>query len=108
MKTLSNEEILELIILAKLFYLESERYPIRGMCRSFYLAMVVKGYILEYHDIEYKDIRRIIPEFNLEFLEAKKYDIDWYWWHINDTESRIRAFDKLINLYKQKINENSL
>ena len=44
----------------------------------------------------------IIPEFNKDFLNAK-YKEGGCWWDNNDEESRLKAFDKLIKVYKRKI-----
>lgn len=47
-------------------------------------------------------IRKRIPEFNREFLKAKNnYDKD-VWWFSADRESRIKAFDKLIEVYSRR------
>lgn len=43
----------------------------------------------------------IIPEFNRKFLDAPRDRYDRaYWWPVGDTESRIKAFDKLIKYYE--------
>jgi hypothetical protein len=49
----------------------------------------------------YNPINSIIPEFNREFLNAK-YERSIVWWDVNDRESRIKAFDKLIEVYSKK------
>lgn len=46
-------------------------------------------------------IRKRIPEFNREFLEAKLSDRCITWWDIKDRNSRIKAFDKLIEVYSR-------
>lgn len=63
----------------------------------------------------------LIPEFNFDFLGGDKnteayknlndnnlsiHDI--YWWDRLDTESRIKAFDKLIKVYEAKVYGKSL
>ena len=60
-----------------------------------------KGYV------PYKIIIAQIPEFNPFFLNAPIFPINMYlnlglefWWNINDSKSRIKAFDTLIKLYK--------
>lgn len=58
--------------------------------------------------IPYNVIVAQIPEFNPDFLGAtprrkwvKAFNIGLeFWWDVNDTESRIKAFDKLIELYE--------
>lgn len=48
-----------------------------------------------------------IPEFNREEVHASLTD-KAYWWPRYDFDSRIRALEKLIEIYKQKVNhENS-
>ena len=60
-------------------------------------------------------ISALIPEFNFDFLEGnrntnayKSYERgdlplkDVYWWEIDDKESRIKAFDKLISIYSHE------
>ena len=57
----------------------------------------------------------LIPEFNFEFLGGDKTTKDYmevqnhkltlreiYWWSKWDSEVRIKAFDKLIGIYKAK------
>ena len=49
----------------------------------------------------YESIHKLIPEFNREYLGSsidKKYAI---WWLTRDRESRIKAFDKLIEIYSE-------
>lgn len=48
-----------------------------------------------------KPISSIIPEFNKDFLDAK-YRQRLAWWDYYDRESRIKAFDKLIEVYSKK------
>lgn len=74
---------------------KAKRYFEKGktnlMCESF--AMVSTKYE--------KPIDSIIPEFNVDFLDAnyKRKIIWWDWW---DRESRIKAFNKLIEVYSKK------
>lgn len=46
-------------------------------------------------------LQKRIPEFNREFLEAKNPDRCIVWWPSDDRESRIEAFDKLIEVYSR-------
>lgn len=46
-------------------------------------------------------IDSIIPEFNRDFLNAN-FNIGHVWWSWLDRESRIKAFDKLIETYSKK------
>lgn len=47
-----------------------------------------------------KPIDSIIPEFNRDFLNAK-YEGFYIWWDSDDRDSRIKAFDKLIEVYNK-------
>lgn len=60
--------------------------------------------------VPYASIRAQIPEFNPFYLEAPEVQCKIlgnpfleigleFWWDINDSESRIKAFDELIELY---------
>lgn len=66
-------------------------------------------------------IPALIPEFNFDFLDGnrntKAYESyergdlplrDIYWWEMDDRESRIKAFDKLIGIYEAKVNGRAL
>lgn len=44
-------------------------------------------------------IQKMIPEFNRETLGATTPEYLLVWWYKNDRESRIKAFDKLIEIY---------
>lgn len=49
-----------------------------------------------------RGIQKYIPEFNRRYLNAEGWASDYsMWWLIGDRESRIRAFDKLIELYSK-------
>lgn len=47
------------------------------------------------------EIQKRIPEFNREFLGAKTPDGCTAWWDTDDRNSRIEAFDKLIEIYSR-------
>lgn len=49
----------------------------------------------------YNSINSIIPEFNRDFLNAYYKDSS-AWWSWLDRDSRIKAFDKLIEVYSKK------
>lgn len=114
-----NTTILEWITKAKECYLNNE--VIHGMCNAFSKA------ILYSPDLEGKIMYRnewipaLIPEFNFDFLDGnrntKAYEsyergdlplMDIYWWEMDDKESRIKAFDKLIGIYEAKVNGRAL
>lgn len=44
-------------------------------------------------------IQKLIPEFNRETLGATTPEVCSAWWDYTDRESRIKAFDKLIEIY---------
>lgn len=93
-------EILNILIKAKDIYNED---PLAcGMC-SCIRAATYKLYneLL----LDYWDIRKTIPEFNPEFLNNYVKNINGYWWTISNRQARINAFDKLINHYKQLIED---
>lgn len=48
-----------------------------------------------------KMIQKLIPEFNRETLGATTSKNMTAWWDITDRESRIKAFDKLIEIYER-------
>lgn len=48
------------------------------------------------------DIQKYIPEFNTTYLNAERWaNKHSMWWLVSDRESRIKAFDKLIDLYSK-------
>lgn len=47
------------------------------------------------------EIQERIPEFNREFLGAKTSYGRGAWWEVEDRKSRIKAFDKLIEIYSK-------
>lgn len=69
-----------------------------GMCT--YLALE----LFKRNHCDYDKIKNIIPIFTPKFFNSKKNPY-CYWWDLYDTESRINAFNKLINHYKKLIKE---
>ena len=47
-------------------------------------------------------MHKFIPEFNRENLGAKTSERFSAWWLVDDVESRLKAFDKLIETYTLK------
>lgn len=99
---MTKEEKIKLIQKAKSFYL-NERL-VQCMCAAFFWAMFKGKPLDEEEDRFIGDIIRVyIPEFNPDYLGGKilpQYSINTgFWWNPKDTESRIKAFDKLIELY---------
>lgn len=73
-------------IYKKLVIKEKEHH---GMCVCFYHAKKT-GF----------EASHFIPEFNPEFLGGRDRI---FWWDIIDTRSRIKAFEKLLNIYWNKL-----
>ena len=75
---------------------KAKKYFQRGMsnCMCPCFEMVNEKY-------SFKPIDSIIPEYNRDFLNAK-YKEGIIWWDRSDIESRIKAFDKLIEVYSKK------
>lgn len=87
-----RKSILKDIKKAKEIYLSHKR---NYMCDCFFWVDSDKyGHV-------YK-IQAIIPEFNREFLKAKNPFPCGAWWDKKDRKSRIKAFDKLIEVYSKR------
>ena len=65
------------------------------MCHCFFRVNSIK-----YWDSD--KIQKRIPEFNREFLKAKLSCRCRAWWDTDDRNSRIEAFDKLIEIYSRR------
>lgn len=86
-----RKAILKDIKKAKQFYINrSERF----MCNCFFRVDFVK---YTYYD----GIRQRIPEFKPDTFNVYPSNIDCAWWDPCDRESRIKAFDKLIEIYSK-------
>jgi hypothetical protein len=90
-------KIIDILLYAKrlyMFHIKDSYMEDPGMCYCIYKA------ILYYTNtrVSYSDLTYYIPEFNAKFLNGNPFQV--YWWPITDTESRIKAFDKLIKIYK--------
>lgn len=94
MEKLSNKEIVTLLKVAKANYI----YDIKntsareGLC---YYIVRAAHQIYDRRILCY-EIPILIPNFNLIFCKGNK---GVYWWPKCDTESRINAFNKLIEYY---------
>ena len=91
-------EIIDVLLYAKHLYIlcmkEKDLESLPGMCYCIYKAIFrYTGVRISYSDLTY-----YIPEFNAKFLNGDPLQV--YWWPIVDTESRIKAFDKLIKTYE--------
>lgn len=65
-----------------------------SMCHSFY-------WVDENRYDTYYEIRKRIPEFKSETFNIDPMLWSAFWWPIHDRESRIEAFDKLIEIYSK-------
>ena len=86
-----RKSILKDIKKAKQFYVNGRE---RFMCKCFFRVDCIK---YTYYPL----IRQRIPEFIPETFGISQGDIPFYWWPTSDRESRIKAFDKLIEIYSK-------
>ena len=49
----------------------------------------------------YYEIQKNIPEFNPELFNVVPRTVRGFWWSFDDRDSRIKAFDKLIEIYSK-------
>lgn len=85
-----RKQTLEIIKKAKLLYLKRKE-PF--MCLCFISA--------ESSFFCYEDIVKEIPEFKPSTFGFNVDNIEGGWWPLKDRESRIKAFDKLIEIYSK-------
>lgn len=98
----SDKEILNALKKAFETYkkdVEEDDSPV-GMC--YYIR---KAFNAHYN---YGDLSSIIPEFNVENpdLHCTTTNPYFYWWSVDDFESRTNAFNYLIQIYNDKIRIN--
>lgn len=93
-----EEKIYEILVKAKRYYINWSMSPL-GMC--YFINRVAREAGLIEKSGTYKEVHNLIPEFNPTYLEGSGRTS--YWWDLSDRESRIKAFDKLINLYAEKV-----
>lgn len=89
-KNRRRKQTLEIIKQAKQVYLDGKE---GCMCFSF---MRVEDSFLSYEDI----VKRI-PEFTPPTFGLPFIGINGVWWSLEDRASRIKAFDKLIEIYSK-------
>lgn len=108
--------ILELLQKAKKLYLENQGKT--GMCWCI-KVIANEGKSREEQSnkgqVPYASIKAQIPEFNPFYLKSYKAEFFAinqhlavgleFWWEVDDVESRIRAFDTLIELYEDSDRE---
>lgn len=99
---LNNKDILYVLYTAKAkFIVDRNTYNYAfGMC--FYIQTCI-NFIFDTY-VYYSEIKNIIPEFIPETF-GLNVEYNHLWWNSEDIDSRIKAFDKLIEIYKNKINE---
>lgn len=93
--------ILKCIKSAKRHFIKDRTEPhgvLYGICT--YLGL----YLFEGRAFIYDTIKNIIPIFTPQFFNSDRY-VYSYWWDIFDVQSRIDAFDKLINHYEKLIKD---
>lgn len=65
-----------------------------SMCKSFY-------YVNYDRYTTYTKIQERIPEFKPETFNVDPELLEDFWWRLSDRDSRIKAFDKLIEIYSK-------
>lgn len=85
-----RKHTLEIIKRAKQAYLDHKS---KFMCICFYMV--------EFPSYEYDDIVREIPEFKPSTFGVNVRNAKGGWWEMSDRQSRINAFDKLIEIYSK-------
>ena len=96
-----KKKILKIDVLKEAFklyneYISNDKYW--GMCSM--IASAIEDRLDRHNYVSYSDIsRKYISKFNKEFLGVENNYYAPYWWDEKDTESRIKAFEKLINYY---------
>ena len=97
---LTNEDILCVLYTAKSKFItdrNTHNYAF-GMC--FYIQNCI-NFIFDTY-IYYSEIKHIIPEFVPKTFNIN-VEYNHLWWDADDIDSRIKAFDKLIEIYKNKL-----
>jgi hypothetical protein len=90
-KTISRNTKLAILKMAKMI---CEKHPEYGMCTS----ILITSEILLSRAAYTISLPKLLPQFNREYLGGNAlYGL--YWWDPKDRESRLKAFDKLIELY---------
>ena len=91
-----NKERYLIVLAAKYYFIDNNNAKrFFGLCYSF-------NHVLSTYKYKYKNITDIIPEFNRKFLNAK-HPTDPWWWDTDDYKSRINAFNKLLECYRNKM-----
>jgi len=79
------------------------KQPIKaGICLALSQSIETTQHIAEYkceNDLAYYHMENEFPEL---YAQKPKHYIDVYWWDVSDRKSRIKAFQKAINLCNPK------
>lgn len=82
---------------AKEYYIKEANWE--GMCYAL-VSTAPKQFSVR----RYNEIRSFIPQYYPDYFDIQiiedEFDEEGYWWPIEDRESRIKAFDKLIAEYQ--------
>lgn len=100
---LTNKDILCVLYTAKSKFITDRTTPNYAFGMCFYIQTCINFIFNTY--IYYSEIKYIIPEFIPETF-GLNVEYNHLWWDTEDINSRINAFDKLIEIYKNKINGN--
>ena len=100
---LNNKDILCVLYTAKSKFITDRNTYNHAFGMCFYIQDCI-SYIFKIY-VYYSKIKNIIPEFVPETFGLNVED-NHFWWNIDDIDSRIKAFDILIEIYKNKINGN--
>lgn len=100
MERLSDKVIYDILVGAKKLYCSDAL--VFGMCFSIDAMASPLCPSLGYQE-EYTYLYDLIPEFNPVDLNAPYKIMSGYWWPKDDQASRLRAFDKLISIYREKL-----
>lgn len=92
-----KKQILKIIKKAKQVYLDGKS-PFMCVC---FQMVYPYFYYNNFPFFCYNDIVREIPEFKPSTFGLHVDNINRYWWPISDRASRIKAFDKLIEIYSK-------
>ena len=90
---------IDVLINAKEFYKKISGKV--GMCYCF--IQVTND--CKYNDgVNYETLLYNFPEFNPKYFKSQRLP-NYLWWNVEDVESRLKAFDTLIELYKNNTEE---
>lgn len=107
-KEFTRGQKLQILKDAKEFYIKEVADVFGGMCGAIDLTLTSYFVKSKEHPSDYGSdgctyayLKQIFPEFRPSTFGSSEGDEDYYWWSIYDKESRIKAFDKLIEIYSK-------